>query len=154
MLSAVSFYRVARWLHKRGIPVVPRLIDYAVRVGFACWVPHTAEVGEGVVFGYGGLGIVIHDNAIIGDRVHIDQSVTIGGSATKRGVPRIESDVYIGAGAKVLGPIVVGTNCVIGANAVVTRDIPAGSVAVGVPARVIRSGIKLDRYLCHRRTGE
>jgi serine O-acetyltransferase len=105
------------------------------------------------VLGYGGLGIVLHDAAVVGDRVHIDQGVTIGGTATKGGVPVIEDDVYLGAGAKILGPIVVGRGAVVGANAVVIRDVKSNTVVAGVPAVVIRDHVNTDAYLFHRRNG-
>jgi serine O-acetyltransferase len=92
--------------------------------------------------------------AVIGDRVHIDQGVTIGGNATSEGVPRVEDDVYIGAGAKLLGPILIGRGSVIGANAVVVKDVPQRSVVAGVPAVVIREDIEVRNYLYHRRSPE
>lgn len=84
-------------------------------------------------------GIIIHSQTLIGQRVVIMQQVTLGGR--KLGVneaPVIEDDVYIGAGAKVLGNVRIGRNAVIGANAVVTRDVPAGATVVGAN-RIIRA---------------
>jgi serine O-acetyltransferase len=133
---------------------VPRLIDYMNRLVFGCWIPHEASIGAGVVLGYGGLSIVIHQDAMIGDRVHIDQGVTIGGNGTRFGVARVGDDVYIGAGAKILGPISIGHGAVIGANAVVLEDVPPRSVAVGVPARIVRRDIDTSTYLYHKRVGE
>jgi serine O-acetyltransferase len=152
MLSAIHVYRLSRWFHLKRVPIVPRLLDYVSRVVFACWVPHRADLGQGVVLGYGGLGVVIHDESVVGAGTHIDQGVTIGGNARESGVARIGRDVYIGAGAVVLGPIVVGDGAVIGANAVVTTDVPPRTVFVGVPARIIKSDIKVDDYLYHRRS--
>lgn len=85
-------------------------------------------------------GIVIHSRARIGTGVVIMQQVTIG--ARNPGVndaPVIDDNVYIGAGARVLGPVRVGRNAIIGANAVVTRDVPAGATVVG-PNRIVRNG--------------
>lgn len=151
MRSAIAFYRLSRYLHLRNVPYLPRLLDYAVRVLFACWLPHTAEVGKRVVLGYGGLCIVIHDDAKIGDDVHIGQGVTIGGNATDFGAPSIGNNIYIGAGAKILGPISIGDNCVIGANAVVISNVSSNCVVAGVPARIIREGIDLETLIYHRR---
>lgn len=104
---------------------------------FGCWVPGSASIGVGVILGYQGLGIVVHKNAVIGDNVHIDQGVTIGGNAKVVGVPVIEDEVYIGAGAKILGPIRIGTGARVGANAVVLCDVPAHATAIGIPARIV-----------------
>lgn len=78
-------------------------------------------------------GVVIHQECEIGDDCMIMQQVTIG-ITNNGGPPRIGSRVYIGAGAKVLGPIVIGDGAAIGANAVVLKDVPAGYTATGVPA--------------------
>lgn len=92
-------------------------------------------------------GVVIHERTIIGDDCHIDQNVTIGGTSKLYDVPKLGNKVYVGAGAKIIGPITVGDNVVIGANAVVTKDIPSGSLVVGVPGRIIKSGIKKSDYV-------
>ena len=78
---------------------------------------------------------MIHKDARVGKRVLISQGVTIGGNGKRPGVPVIEDDVKIGAGAKILGPIHIGRGALIGANAVVTHDIGAYTTAVGIPAR-------------------
>ena len=106
-----------------------------IRIFFGCVCPHTADVGRGVVLGYGGLGIVIHGQAVIGDRTEIGSGVVIGGNAAERGVPIVGADVYIGAGAKILGPVQIGDGAVIGANAVIISDVASGTVMVGVPGR-------------------
>ena len=81
--------------------------------------------------------IVVSGDAVIGDDVVIRQGVTIGLKRTSEpGSPRIGNRVDIGAGAKILGPVTIGDDAVIGANAVVLRDVPAGAMAVGVPAVV------------------
>jgi serine O-acetyltransferase len=77
-------------------------------------------------------GIVLHTKAVLGEGLVIMQQVTVGARNLDDLAPVIEEDVFIGAGAKVLGGIRVGRNCIIGANAVVTRDIPPGSTVVGI----------------------
>lgn len=151
MFNVVNYYRLANWLYRHHVPIIPEIMDYFIRLIFSCWLPHTVCVGRNFVLGYGGLGVVIHSDVEIGDDVHIDQGVTIGGSGTKFGVPKIESKVYIGAGAKILGPITIGSGSIIGANSVVTKDVPARSLAAGVPAKIIRTDIDVDTLLYHKR---
>lgn len=129
-------FRLSAWLYLLGIPLLPRLLYAINRIIFAVALPPSVQVGRDVLFGYSGLGIVVHARAVIGDRVKIGQNVTIGGRSGLAAVPVIEDDVEIGAGACVLGPIRVGRGARIGANAVVLQDVPAGAIAVGVPAKV------------------
>jgi serine O-acetyltransferase len=99
---------------------------------FGIEIARDAELGEGVVFLHT-VGIVIGGDSRIGDRVVFLGGNTIG-TINNSGYPRIGNDVVIGAGARVLGPVTVGDGASIGANAVVLRDVPAGFVALGVPA--------------------
>jgi serine O-acetyltransferase len=81
-------------------------------------------------------GIVIHPDAVIGPNCLVYQQVTIGTVENRPGAPRIGAHVDIGAGAKILGPVVIGDHARIGANAVVLSDVPAYASAVGIPAKV------------------
>lgn len=147
MLNVYNWYYLAHYLHCNKIPLLPKFISYLIRFFFSAWVPHTASIGRGTVLGYGGLGIVIHNRAVIGEGCHIDQNVTIGGTSKKFEVPIIGNHVYIGAGAKVLGPIKIGSNVVIGANAVVVKDVPDGCLVAGVPARILKREIVMSDYV-------
>jgi len=99
-------------------------------------VDRNATIGGGLLLPHP-TGVVIHKNAIIGTNCMIMQQVTIGQTA-KDGVPRIGNKVYLGAGAKILGPVTLGNNVNVGANAVVLCDVPDGCTAVGVPASIVR----------------
>lgn len=149
--SALGWYRIARYLDKHDVPLLPSIVDYFIRLIFACWIPHSAKIGKNVVLGYGGLGIVIHSKAIIGDNVEIGQGVTIGGNARVHGEPTICDNVYIGCGAKLLGPITVGRGAIIGANSVVLENVPENSVVAGIPARILHKDIDTEHYLWHRK---
>jgi len=111
------------------------------------FIPYTCEIGEGTTFGYKGMGVVIHSDAVIGKNCIIAQQVTIGGRSKKKNVPVIGNHVYIGAGAKVLGDITIGDECVIGAGAVVLDSFEGGSIVAGVPAKLIRAGVKMADYV-------
>ncbi len=93
------------------------------------------------------MAIVIHKKAVIGKNCRISQGVTIGGTPNRVELPVIGDNVYIGAGAKIIGNIKIGNNVVIGANSVVITDIPDNCVAVGMPAKVIKEGIDINNYI-------
>lgn len=133
----IQLYRIARWLHLRRVPLLPRLIYIVNRIAFSVVLPPSADVGRNVIFGYAGLAIVVHRRARIGNNVTIGPNVTIGGRSGFLAVPVIEDNVMIGAGARILGPVTIGCGAQIGANAVVLADVPAGATAVGIPARVV-----------------
>ena len=92
------------------------------------------EIGEGLLLVHPH-NIKIHPDAVLGKRVRINHDVTIGANAGSEACPRIGNDVLIGAGAKILGAVTIGDGAVIAANSLVISDIPAGQVAMGVPAR-------------------
>lgn len=105
-----------------------------------------ATIGRRLVIDHG-MGVVIGETAVIGDDVLIYHGVTLGGKTldpVKRH-PTLGDRVIVGAGAKLIGNITIGNDCRVGANAVVTKDMPAGTVAVGVNAKLIRS-IGEDHY--------
>ncbi len=136
-MVVLRLHRMAHWLHCRRVPLVPRLLYGINRILFSVVLPPSVIVGRDVLLGYSGLGTVIHARAVIGDRVSIGTCVTIGGRGSHQAVPVIGNDVEIGSGAKILGPIRIGDGAAIGANAVVLTDVPAGAIAVGVPARIL-----------------
>jgi serine O-acetyltransferase len=146
MFNPVSYYRLARWLYLRGIPLLPKIIEKLSFLIFHCYIPYQAEIGEGFEVGYWGVGVVIHPRVRIGQNVFVSNGVTIGGRNESPDVPRIEDNVFIATGAKVLGDVTIGQGSVIGANAVVIRSVPPRCIAVGVPARISRENINVRDY--------
>lgn len=138
---ALVHYRVAHWLYVRGFRRLARVL-----MGITGFITNVdihpeAKIGRRVFIDHA-IGVVIGQTSIIGDDVTIYQGVSLGGVSldkVKRH-PTIENGVVIGAGAKVLGDITIGTNAKIGANSVVIRDVPPECTAVGIPARVIVKG--------------
>ena len=119
----------------RPIGAILRHLDQFL---FACHIGSRARIGAGCIFQHNGLGVVISEHAVIGERCVIYQHVTIGAlEDASDEVPSIGNDVVIGAGATLLGPIEVGDGAKIGAGAVVLQDVPAGATAVGVPAKIL-----------------
>lgn len=140
-------YNLVYKLNSFKIPILPELINKVIiRLVFGCQIGTGAKLGEKVILGYGGLGIVIHKRSIIGNNVNIGTNVTIGGTSGKFRVPEIGDNTIISSGAKIIGEIKVGSNCVIGANAVVIKDIPDNCLAVGIPAKIIKTNINIDDY--------
>ena len=116
------------------------------RLVFGCYIGAGVRMGRGVSLGYGALGIVIHDRAIIGDDVRIGPGVTIGGRSKLNDVPVLHDRCVISTGAKILGPIQIGEESVVGANAVVVKDVDPRTVVAGVPAVCINREIAIADY--------
>ncbi|CAO5146926.1 Serine acetyltransferase [Frankia sp. AiPs1] len=137
-VHALWAYRVNHWLWTNGLPLPARFGATVARTLTGVEIHPAARVGDGVFIDHA-TGVVVGETAEIGNDVTIYHGVTLGGTSlepTKRH-PTIGDRVVIGAGAKVLGPFTVGADSRIGANAVVVREVPAGSVVVGVPGQVI-----------------
>jgi serine O-acetyltransferase len=146
MGDSLRLYRVAHAALAFHVPLVAHACELVYRVVLGAVVPASAEIGRDTCLGYGGLGVVIHARAVIGENVVVGPHVIIGGRSGHHEVPVIEDDVFIGTGAKILGPVRVGAGSVIGAGAVVVRDVPPRSVVAGVPARVIRSDVDVRDF--------
>ena len=143
----VYIYNFTFFLYQLKIPIIPKILNILfVRLLFGCQISLGAKLGKGTVLGYGGLGIVIHDRAIIGKNVIINAGVSIAGTSKKYEVPIIGDNTIIGTGAKILGPVKIGKNCVIGANAVVLNDIEDNNVVGGIPAKILKSKIDISDY--------
>jgi len=139
MLNAYFFYIVSRWLYVHHVPFLPKLITLVIFLIYNSKIPYQASIGKGTRFGYGGMGVIIHKNAVIGTDCSIGAQVTIGGGNSRYpGVPTIGNNVRISKGAIVFGGFNVGDNVVIGANAVVNKPVPDNAIVAGVPAKVIR----------------
>ena len=145
MLNAIFFYRISRWLYLHHVPFLPKLITLLIFLMYNSKVPYQAKIGRGTKLGYGGMGVVIHSKATVGDYCVIGQQVTIGGGNSRYpGLPEIGNHVMIYKGAIVYGGIRVGDNAIIGANAVVNKPVPDNAVVAGVPARILRIRNEVD----------
>lgn len=145
-LQALFFHRFAHWLYVLGIPFIPRLISHIARFFTGIEIHPGAQIGEGVFIDHG-MGVVIGETAIIGNYALIYQGVTLGGTGKESGKrhPTLGENVVVGAGAKVLGNILIGNNVRIGAGSVVLRDVPSDCTVVGIPGRIVyRSGVRVN----------
>lgn len=140
---ATVLYRYGRWTHR----VRPQPLGLVLRLPYHLLKPPVelilgidisinADIGPGLFIGHFG-GIFLHCHA--GERLSVGQGVTVGykGAGKSDAWPRLGDDIYIGAGAKVIGDIRVGHHAVIGANTVVTKNVPAGMRVVGATVRML-----------------
>ena len=150
-VQAVLFYRLTHFLWRYRLYWLARFIST-----FARWVTGI-EIHPGAVIGRRffidhGMGVVIGETAIIGDDCMLYHGVTLGGTTwdkVKRH-PTLKNGVVIGAGAKILGPIILGENVRVGSNSVVVRSIDDNETVVGIPGRIVRKkaedGDSFDSY--------
>ena len=134
-LHAVWAYRVHHRLWVRGFKTAARFLSQFTRFLTGIEIHPGAKIGRRFFIDHG-MGVVIGETAEVGDDVMLYHGVTLGGKSRGKGKrhPTIADGVAIGAGAKILGPIIIGTGSIVGANAVVTKDAPPQSLLVGVPA--------------------
>jgi len=137
-LHAVWLHRIAHWLWSHDFYLWSRWLSQVGRFLTGIEIHPEAQVGRRLFIDHG-MGVVIGETSIVGDDVTLYQGVTLGGTGKERGKrhPTVCDNVVIGAGAKILGNIVVGKNSRIGAGSVVLRNIPDDSTVVGVPGHII-----------------
>jgi serine O-acetyltransferase len=133
--AAMIVYRVMQWARRWRLWPLEMFCNKVNAVVSNCIIGRGAEFGPGFVLIHA-TGVVINGRVRGGENVSIEHQVTIG--AERGQSPALGSDVFIGAGAKVIGPVTVGDGARIGANAVVVHDVPPCCTVVGIPARVVR----------------
>jgi serine O-acetyltransferase len=144
---ALFFYRISHALYKKKIPYLPRLISGLGQFLTIIDIHPAATIGRRVFIDHG-VGIVIGETAEVEDDVLIYQQVTLGGVSLEKGKrhPTVKSGAILGAGAKILGNIIIGENAKIGANSVVVKNVPDNCTAIGVPARIIARGFDKNKF--------
>jgi serine O-acetyltransferase len=137
-LHAIFWHRIAHFFHHHGMKFAGRLISQMNRFWTGIEIHPGATIGKGFFIDHG-MGVVIGETAEIGDNCLLYHGVTLGGVSLekKKRHPTLGNNVVVGTGAKVLGAITLGDNVKVGANAVVLKDVPANSVVVGNPGRVV-----------------
>ncbi|MGK7883796.1 MAG: serine O-acetyltransferase [Crocosphaera sp.] len=137
-LHALAIHRLSHYLWERRVAFFPRLLSHFARFLTGIEIHPGATIGKGVFIDHG-MGVVIGETAIIGDDCLIYQNVTLGGTGKESGKrhPTLGHSVIVGAGAKVLGNICIGSHVRIGAGSIVLGDVPHDCTVVGVPGRII-----------------
>ena len=137
-LHAVVFHRLSHKMWRVNLKWLARVFSNIVRWYTGIEIHPGAQIGRRFFIDHG-TGVVIGETAEIGDDCTLYHGVTLGGTTWKKGKrhPTLKNNVVVGAGAKVLGPIVIGENAKIGSNAVVNKDVPDDATVVGVPGRIV-----------------
>ena len=146
--QAISLHRISHRLWRCRLPLklVARCLSQLGRSLTGIEIHPGARIGQSVFIDHG-MGVVIGETAEIGPRCLLYQGVTLGGTGKEHGKrhPTLAENVVVGAGAKVLGAITIGTNTRIGAGSVVVRDVESDCTVVGIPGRVIhQSGVRVN----------
>ncbi len=137
-LHAIVLHRLAHGLWRRHLFLLGRMVSHLGRFLTGIEIHPGAELGRRVVIDHG-MGVVIGETAVLGDDAYLYHQVTLGTASTAKGKrhPTVGRNVILGAGAKILGDIVVGDGARVGANAVVVSDVQPGQTVVGIPARPV-----------------
>jgi len=151
-VKAVFFHRIANFFCVAKFDLIARMISQFSRFLTGIEIHPKAKIGKNLFIDHG-MGVVIGETSEIKDNVTIYHMVTLGGIAPsinsddQRDVkrhPTLENNAVIGSGAQVLGPVIVGENAKVGANAVITKDVPANAVMIGIPAKNINTKSESD----------
>lgn len=146
-IHARLFHMISHLLYNKKLYFFSRLISQLARFITGIEIHPGAKLGEKILIDHG-MGVVIGETAEVGNRVIIYHGSTLGGTGKDKGKrhPTVGDNVIIGSGAKVLGPINIGSNSKIGANAVVIKDVPDGATVVGVAANIVKiNGEKIEK---------
>ncbi|MDY8136244.1 serine O-acetyltransferase [Aquimarina sp. 2201CG5-10] len=143
--QAVTAYRIARYYYQNNQKLTSKFFQNRIFDVFGMDIHPNAKLGQGIVIDHG-IGLVIGETAEIGDNAFIFHNVTLGGTGHKGGDrhPKIKNNVFIGAGATILGNIVINDNANIAAGSVVTKEVPENTTVAGIPAKVIGKAKKLQ----------
>ncbi|MCK5424057.1 MAG: serine O-acetyltransferase [Emcibacter sp.] len=138
-VHALIAYRMANWAWENGFHTLGRFISHMGRFLTGIEIHPGAKIGEGLFIDHG-MGVVIGETAEIGKDVTLYQGVTLGGTSLEGGKrhPTLEDGVIVGAGAKIIGPILVGRNARVGSNAVVVKPVMENTTVIGIPAKAVQ----------------
>ena len=137
-VHALALHRVAHWLWRMRLKWIARMLSQLSRLLTGIEIHPAAKIGRSLFIDHG-MGVVIGETAEIGDDCTLYHGVTLGGTTWRKEKrhPTLGNNVVVGAGATILGPIVVGDNARIGSNSVVTKNVPADATVVGIPGHII-----------------
>lgn len=134
----MKLYRLGHFCFIRRIPLIHLIVNWLIRSFYRCVIYSESDIGARTKLAYGGISVVIHRKAVIGEDCEIGSCTVIGGRSGHYEVPIIGNRCVMHAGSAVLGPITIGNDVTIGANAVVIESVPNGCTVAGVPAKIVK----------------
>lgn len=150
MINAISLYRISRWLYLHHIPLIPKIIQCIIFLMYNSKIAPTCEIGRGTYCICGGLSVLIHFNAKIGDDCQIGSHACILGKTPYKNVPQIGNNVFIGHNSIVCGPVIVEDGAIIANGAVVMKSVPKNAIVAGIPAKIVGYKTDLGYDLIHQ----
>jgi serine O-acetyltransferase len=148
-VHAVFLHKIAHFLHKLSIPILPRFISHISRILTGIEIHPAAKIGKNFFIDHG-FGVVIGATTEIGNNVTIYQGVTLGGKTTKntKRHPTIRDNVVIGASANILGPVIIGQNAKIGSNATVVNDVKDEAIIISKASEELdKNSYEIEYYI-------
>lgn len=139
---AITFHRITHFFWKLGLPLIPRILSQLTRFFTGVEIHPGATIGKGFFIDHG-MGVVIGETTEIGDNCVLFHNVTLGGTGKhkQKRHPTLGNNVFVGTGATLLGPLIVGNNVRIGANTfIIMHDIPDNCTVVGSPGKIVMMG--------------
>lgn len=138
-INALIHYRISHALYGKKLFFLARVVSQFARFITGIEIHPGAKIGKGLFIDHG-MGVVIGETAEVGDNVTLYHGVTLGGTGKEKGKrhPTLGNNIFVGTGAKILGPIYIGNNSKIGANSVVLKNVPNDSTVVGIPGKIVK----------------
>ena len=137
MINAIYFYKAARFFYKYRLTFISKAITLLIFLIYNSKSSYKTSIGDGTFFVYGGIGVLINEDAIIGRDCSIGVHTMIVGQGPYKNAPNIGNRVFIGPGAVIQGPVIIEDEVIIAPNCVVNRSVPKGAIVAGVPAKIV-----------------
>ncbi len=137
MINAIHFYRIAHFFYKHHLSFVSRVFTLIIFLVYNCKISYKTKIGKGTFLLYGGMGVLINTDAVIGEGCSIGVNSSIVGQSPYRYAPVIGNRVFIGPGVILQGPIIVEDNVIVAPNSVVNKSVPKGAIVAGIPAKIV-----------------
>jgi serine O-acetyltransferase len=133
----MQFYRIGNFFYKKGIPLIPKIMEILIFLLFNSRIPSSVQIGKGSSFSYQGLSTLLVKGTVIGKNCVIGMRVTTGRNFPFKNVPFIGDNVWLGTNSVIVGPVFIEDNSIIAPSSFVNKSVPNGAIVGGNPAKII-----------------